>query len=299
MPNFRQYEDDLPLFSDIPEVASVLIKVENLTEVNNAYGIDTGNKFLKGIVDGPIGQFFATGHELWKVYRTSPKEFLIIGDYQGGSSGIPFSEIVPYFHELFSTFTFFPESDGTNDARNGLCLRAQVAISYSDRIKSDVYKKLHIAIQETLNGPKVVSYDETRHSESNVMENLKGGALVTEALQEDRFVPYYQAIVNNSTGKVEKYECLARVLSKDGKILPPSAFVDHAKRGGTIPLVTRQMFEKVCRDLSETDLSFTVNISWQDLADPGFVGDIAEKMERFKIKPGRITFEILEEALLS
>lgn len=175
LPNLRQYEDDVLLLAEIPKVASILIKVENLTEVNSVYGVETGNKFLKGIVSGPIGQFFATSQDQWKVYRTSPKEFLIVGDYQGTKNGIPFSDIIPYFYELFSTFTFFPESNGiSGDWKNGLCLRAQITLSYSDQIKTDIYKKLRIAIQEAQNGPRTISYNEERHSERNILENLKG-----------------------------------------------------------------------------------------------------------------------------
>lgn len=59
------------------------------------------------------------------------------------------------------------------------------------------------------------------------------------------------------------------------------------------------MFEKICRDLTSTTTNFSINISWQDLADPGFIPDLKEKMKRYDIDSKRITFEILEEALLS
>lgn len=41
LPNMRQYEDDLPFFEDMPRVSSLLVKVENLSEINGAYGMDT------------------------------------------------------------------------------------------------------------------------------------------------------------------------------------------------------------------------------------------------------------------
>ncbi len=297
LPNLRQYEDDLPLFSDIPKVASILIKVENLTEVNGAYGIDTGDKFLKSIVDGPINQFFATNQELWKVYRTSPKEFLIIGDYQENENGIPFSDVVPYFHELFSSFAFFPEAENLGgESRNGLCLRARIAVSYSDQLKTDIYKKLQIAMEETRKGHRVVAYDETHHSERRIIANLKGGALVAEALHGNLFEPHYHGIIDNATGKFTKFESLSRIVKADGTVLSPGAFIDHAEQGGTIPFITRQMFEKNCRALSGTDTHFTININWQDLADPELVAYLREKMERFDIHPSRVTIEILEKA---
>ena len=142
-------------------------------------------------------------------------------------------------------------------------------------------------------------YEENRHSEEIILANIRGGSLISEALKENRVVPYYQAIVDNRTGKVVKYECLARIVEPDGKIIPPSSFVEHAKRAGTIPLITRMIFSKACRDLRGTDTHFSFNISWQDLADPELVPELISEMEENGIDPSRVTCEILEEALLA
>ena len=77
LPNMRQYEDDLPFFADMPNVASLLVKIENLSEINGAYGMDTGSEFIRSVSGNLIRQFFGD-RENWKVYRTAPKEFLII-----------------------------------------------------------------------------------------------------------------------------------------------------------------------------------------------------------------------------
>ena len=38
-----------------------------------------------------------------------------------------------------------------------------------------------------------------------------------KALDADRILPYYQGIYNNSTGVIDKYECLVRLV-EDGKL---------------------------------------------------------------------------------
>ncbi len=299
LPNMRQYEDDLPLFADMPNVASLLVKIENLSDINGAYGMDTGSEFIRNVSGNLIRQFFGD-RENWKVYRTAPKEFLIIGEYRQERTGVEFVDIVPYFYEMCSMFTFFPKTDLLpGRGKDGLCLRAQASISYSDHVKTDIYKKLHIAMQDTVSGSKVVPFDDDRHSEERVRKNLEGGTAVTEAITEKRIIPYYQAIVDNKTGRVEKYECLARMVDREGKIHPPYAFVDHAKRAGTIPLLTRLMSEQACDDLRHAKTCFSINISWQDLADPDLVSDLVKLMSKYEIEPKRVTFEILEEALLS
>lgn len=145
----------------------------------------------------------------------------------------------------------------------------------------------------------MVAFNEEHHSEERVRKNIEGATAVTEAIAEKRIIPYYQAIVDNKTGRVVKFECLARMVDREGTIHPPYAFVDHAKRAGTIPLLTRLMSEQACQDLQYEKTHFSVNISWQDLADPDLVSDLIKLMAKYEIDPGRVTLEILEEALLS
>lgn len=52
---------------------------------------------------------------------------------------------------MCSVFTFFPRTDKLpGRGKDGLCLRAQVSLSFSSAVKTDIYKKLHIAMQETV-----------------------------------------------------------------------------------------------------------------------------------------------------
>lgn len=58
------------------------------------------------------------------------------------------------------------------------------------------------------------------------------------------------------------------------------------------------MSEQACQDLQYGKTHFSINISWQDLADPDLVPDLIKLMSKYEIEPTRVTFEILEEALL-
>lgn len=230
-----------------------------------------------------------------------PKEFLFVeaakDDRNRGEED--FELLVQELQSSAMAHTFnlddlMPEN-GENEAR----LHAQIAISYSSDTKTEVYQKLHIAIQDAKGGPKIVRYDGERHSEDRLKRNLAGNSLVTEAIMEDRIVPYYQAIVDIRTGEVRKYECLARLRTREGEILPPIAFIEHAKYAGVLPMITRTMFDKACRDLANTDAHFSINVSWQDLADPSLMTDLEDMMTKYGIAPERVTIEILEEALLA
>ena len=111
----------------------------------------TGEKFVKGIIDGPIDHFFTSNPDHWKAYSMSEDEILIIGDYHASPGGMPFVDIIPHLRELFSSFAFYPEaSRNLAEEKDGLCLRAIVSMGCSDQISTDIYEKLTIALRDTV-----------------------------------------------------------------------------------------------------------------------------------------------------
>ena len=53
--------------------------------------------------------------------------------------------------------------------------------------------------------------------EQNILwlKNLK------KAIASDNILPYYQPIINNASGEIEKYECLMRLKGDDDKVVSP------------------------------------------------------------------------------
>ena len=299
LPNLRKYQEDLPSFAEAERVRSMLFRIENLSEINGAYGIGLGNEFVRSVIGNLLATLGSRNFD-WKVYRVAPKEFLFveIGDDARNREEEDFDLVAQELQSTVTAYPFYPDLEAARE-ETATCLHAQVAVSYSSDAKTEVYQKLHIAIQDAKNGPRIVRFDEERHSEDRLRLNLAGNSLVTEAIIEDRIIPYYQAIVDIRTGEVHKYECLARLKSRDGEILPPSAFIEHAKRAGVLPMLTRIMFQKACANLADSGTHFSINVSWQDLADPDLVKDMEDMMSTYGVDPSRVTIEILEEALLS
>ncbi|MDQ7067138.1 MAG: EAL domain-containing protein [Sulfurimonas sp.] len=70
------------------------------------------------------------------------------------------------------------------------------------------------------------------------------------AIASDRIFPHFQPIVDMKTGKVEKYECLVRLLDDNaGKLLSPFAFLEVSRKIKLYPLITEIMLEKSFRTL--------------------------------------------------
>ncbi|MBF0566256.1 MAG: EAL domain-containing protein [Nitrospirae bacterium] len=86
-----------------------------------------------------------------------------------------------------------------------------------------------------------------------------------ESIKNDRFVPFFQSIVNNSTGSVEMFECLARIVEDEQRVIPPGKFIKHARLYGMMPLVTMEIIKRSYNAARAYPYGLTINITDGDV----------------------------------
>ena len=118
------------------------------------------------------------------------------------------------------------------------------------------------------------------------------------AMEEDRIIPYFQPIIENETGKIVKYECLARI-EDDGEIISPAHFLEAARRSGLMSNLTRIMINKSYKMFAGHDVAFSLNLTNEDLLNPNFIDFVHTKQTIYHIEPSLVTFEILEDIIIS
>jgi len=81
------------------------------------------------------------------------------------------------------------------------------------------------------------------------------------ALDEDRIVPYFHPIVAASSGNIEKYEALARLVDSNRQVqMMPDEFIPILKRDRLYHRFTRKMFEKVLEVSKKENVDISLNI---------------------------------------
>lgn len=118
------------------------------------------------------------------------------------------------------------------------------------------------------------------------------------ALEEDKVVPFFQPIISNSSGKIVKYECLARV-EDEGEIISPIHFLESARRSGLMGNLTRSMINKCFKIFSGNEIEFSLNIANEDLLDHTFIDFLTMKQKHYNINPQHVILEILEDIIIS
>ncbi|MFA7611539.1 MAG: EAL domain-containing protein, partial [Sulfurimonas sp.] len=136
-------------------------------------------------------------------------------------------------------------------------------------------------------------YDEDSQKFKSYEQNIFWINKIIEAISCGNIVPFYQPIINNKTNKIEKYECLVRIIERDGTIHTPIKFLDISKKSKHYAAITKNVIEKSFKEFENSDYQFSINLSAKDMVDSEMSEYIYSKLKNFG-GCNRVIFELLE-----
>ncbi len=130
--------------------------------------------------------------------------------------------------------------------------------------------------------------------------------IVRQAVRDKSFEVYYQPILWVNDGCFRSAEALVRLRrpSNEGYISPED-FIPVAEKCGLIQEIDDLVFEKVCSFIAREDLqsygvrTIEVNLSGNEVVDRQTYSRLMRKMEKYRIPPKFINFEITETAYIN
>lgn len=120
---------------------------------------------------------------------------------------------------------------------------------------------------------------------------------VAQALARGRMRFHFQPVVRASApGFVAFHEMLARMVARDGRILPASAFMDHVEDNALGREIDRLALETALAELAAAPgLRLSINLSPRSMGDPDWLGLLSDGAERLGRRvTGRLILEITE-----
>ena len=124
-----------------------------------------------------------------------------------------------------------------------------------------------------------------------------------KAVESQRWVLYYQPVVELATSRMIGVEALIRWIEPDGSIVPPSDFIPLAEELGLIEQigdwVVREFVYQanVWRDLG-IDLEIGFNLSPRQFYQPDLAERILERIHAGELDPHRVVVEITESSAM-
>ncbi|MGE4418646.1 MAG: EAL domain-containing protein [Sulfurimonas sp.] len=279
LPNTYKLRNDLDEFK---EFALVVFNIDNFQTINNFYGYLVGDYVIE-----KVAKFLQETIHTHRIYKLSGDEFAFIIDKEIG-----FYELKDYLEELYARlqhivveyqdiniYVDFTLASSTNRDSKNIFSKVSMALKYAKEI-----------------GARYWIYEDRMNFENEYERNLKLSTIIRDAVENDRIVPYYQAIVDTKTLEIKKYECLARLIDKNKKTLSPVLFIPVAKKIKVYNTVTKAIINKsfeTFETLENSNFEFSINLSIEDIMSSEIFNFIIEKLKNSKASK-RVIFELLE-----
>ncbi len=134
-----------------------------------------------------------------------------------------------------------------------------------------------------------LEYSENLKLTEKFEKDLAGVNMVKSALEEDRLIAYFQPIIK-SYG--DSYECLVRIRDGD-RIISPFFFLDAVTKTKYYSQLTQRMIEKSFQYFTGKGVTFSINLSFDDIKDASLVKFLKQKMNKYGVEK-QLILEILE-----
>jgi len=284
--NLTQLPNRAKLIHDVQNAdlginALAVIDINSFKEINDFFGHRIGDVILKKVV-GIINEMIKFVKDKIILYKFSADVYCLANV---GLTKQDFKDMV-----MFTLGSI--ESNVIYEGEHEIDIRATAGITFSPKnnklITADL--ALHAAKQQHKN--YLVFYEELdniREYEKNMLWTKK----LKKAMDSDNIIVYFQPLVNNETMKVDKYECLVRMLD-EGKVIAPFFFLEVSKKANQYANITKIVIEKSFKEFENLDFEFSINVSYEDIQDSDFIDFVKEKLQKYDVA-SRVVWEILED----
>ena len=174
------------------------------------------------------------------------------------------------------------------DNKEGLLARADVACQIAKRSGKN---RVHVYLPDD------------RENMTTMREDMGWAKRIKKAIEFDQFEFACQPIMDINTRKISSYEVLLRMQDETGQSILPAGFLPSAERFGLILDIDRWIISHSIAELgrlrnSGIDISYSINLSAKAVCDLDTLATITESIERNRVDPGAITFEITENTAI-
>jgi diguanylate cyclase (GGDEF)-like protein len=276
----------------VGDVSLLFIDLDNFKSVNDSLGHGIGDTLLTAMsvrlrdVVGPDAVLARFGGD----------EFIVV--LQGGDA-------LGTAERLREAVRKAVVVDGTE-----LFVAASIGVSVNDRegvTAADLLRDADAAMYRAkARGRDCVEAFAPGSHETTVLA-LRTAAELRRGVERGEVVPYFQPIVELTSGHVVGFEALARWLHPERGLLTPDQFLPMAEETGLVEEIGASILEDAlsqfarwrARDLPFARGHLSVNVGTRQVVDPAFARLVADLLAQTGIPADSLWLEITETALLA
>jgi len=277
-------------------LSMLLIQLSDYKLINDAYGVNFTDNYLQAVIQliQKICESYSTPMVMGRVSEAT------LGFVFDQNNIKPLIDMIPDMIHQVSTYGFSKNSVSTSLAIGMVCQND------TDRSSDDFVRKAFIAlnIAKKRGRNKWHQFQGEDLQDDSVSSLFKQKEWILPALNENRFNPWFQPILDLKDNKIHHYEALARMRDLNGNIILPGAFIPAAEQLGLIGDIDKIIAKKTIDYQKELHregrtLSFSMNISGKNLGDAQLLSFLQETIKTSSADPTGIIFEITETAAIN
>jgi diguanylate cyclase (GGDEF)-like protein len=272
--------------------ALLLVDLDGFKDINDTYGHPIGDDLLSKVSQ----RLQAVAPDTAVVARLGGDEFAILVDVVHSSDAVTHAEAV--LSAIQRPF-YVDDQEMLLSASIGLLVvdSAEASIAPSEALR-DADLALYAA--KSLGKNRAVTFEPRMRSER--LERVRLSAGLQRTLSHGELRLSYQPIVGLATGQILAVEVLVRWRPPGGDPIPPGQFIPVAEATELIgPLgarVLRQACLDACRWNEQYGVAVCVNVSGQQLDDPGFVDMVVAMLAECGMPGSALILELTENSLV-
>ena len=270
--------------------AFLAVGIDQLDKINTAFGFETGDRVLVEIAQR-LDQSLRTTDVIG---RLGSDCYGVVLGYCSSEDAVMIAErIIQSIRQSAIT-------------ANGARVHATVSVGvvfFPEQSKTcfDVITKAEGALLKAKSAGRdcVEAYRISEEQRRSYRANMELGEQVTEAMKDERLVFAYQPIVDAGSHEVSSYECLLRMYSPEGELIPAGHFVPVVERLGLMRTLDRRALDLTLKTLEmNPEVTLAFNISGVTAADRGWLRTLIARLKDRPELASRLIVEITETAAL-
>jgi PAS domain S-box-containing protein len=266
----RQQMDDLLLHTrrSTEKVAVLVLGLDNFKAVNDTLGHSIGDKLLRGVAK----RLRSTLREEDGLARLNSDEFAIV------QSGVTRPEDAV----LLARRLLEAMSPGDGDESERLLKNADMALTRAKTEFRGTFSFFEAGM------------DARAQTRRKIEIELR------DAIHNDLLRPYYQPLIDLSTGRIAGFEALVRWPHPERGMISPGEFIPVAEETGLISAVGGLMLRRACMDaaLWPDDVRVAVNLSPLQFRVGNLLAQVMETLKQTGLAATRLELEITETLVL-
>ena len=287
----RQNMDEILLHTrrSSDKAAVLVLGIDNFKAVNDSLGHGIGDKLLRAVAK----RLRSTLREEDTLARLNSDEFAIV---QSGLTRP--DDAVLLARRLLEAIGDPYLFDG-----HSIVIGASIGIAMApgDGDESEkLLKNADMALSRAKNDSRGTFSFFEAGMDARAQSRRKIEADLRDAIQNDVLRPYYQPLIDLSTGRITGFEALVRWPDPERGMISPAEFIPVAEETGLINGLGGLMLRRACADaaLWPEDVRVAVNLSPLQFRTGNLLSIVMDALKQSGLSPKRLELEITETLLL-